>query len=255
MKYLIGNSGLVGKNLLKHEQFAATFNSSNIHTFNEKYIDGNDLVLSCLPATKWQVNKNKLQDIQNIQNIANILAQHKFAKIVLISTIDVYLDSPLYVDESYDPNIKSMHYGTHRLLFEKIVRDMISYDSLYIVRLPALFGDYLKKNVLYDLINNNCVENINTNSYYQWYNLNRLNSDLSRITATTGGIFNLFTQPIYTADIVHNFFASCGATRADACVRYDWRTQHNDTGYTQSSQEVMQDIEKFIHETRNKQSC
>jgi hypothetical protein len=252
MKYLIGDSGLIGKNLLKNFSFDATFNSKNIDTFRDTFIDGGDVYLSCLPATKWNVNKNKLNDLQNMNKILDILSHHTFANIILISTIDVYLDSPLHVDETYNPDFKSLHYGTHRLLFEKIIKDILSYKSLYIIRLPALFGDFLKKNVLYDLLNNNCIENINRNTYYQWYNLNRLHIDFANILAKEGGIYNLFTSPIYTGEIVDNFFKNTIINSKDECIKYDWKTKHNNSGYIQTHDEVLCDIEKFIYENRNK---
>ena len=34
------------------------FNSKNIHEFNSVAKDGDEIFLSCLPATKWIVNKN-----------------------------------------------------------------------------------------------------------------------------------------------------------------------------------------------------
>ena len=254
MKYLIGNSGLVGKNLLKHQQFDATFNSSNIHTFDDVFVEGSDVVLTCLPATKWLINQNKLNDLNNIHNIINTLAKHKFGNITLVSTIDVYQDSPLGVDETFDPTIKSLHYGTHRLLFEKMVADLIHHQSLHVVRLPALFGDFLKKNVLFDLLNDNNVANINTNTYYQWYDLSRLHDDITHIINNhASGIFNLFTQPVCTADIITNLFPSVVASTGN-CVVYDWKTQHHASGYIQSAAQVMQSIIKFVHETRNKQS-
>lgn len=255
MNYLIGDSGLVGKNLVKYQQFDATFNSSNISNFSSAFINGGSVVLSCLPATKWLVNQNKHKDIQNINNIINVLTQCKFSRIVLISTIDVYLDSPMGVNESCEPTIGTLHYGSHRLLFEKMVRDLLCYDSLHVFRLPALFGDHLKKNVLFDLLHNNNIDKINLNTYYQWYDLNRLHDDISHyITNHSSDTFNLFTQPIYTADIVDTFFTSVNAGYYGDLVQYDWKTRHHTSGYIQDSLQVMQGIKKFIYETRNKQS-
>lgn len=255
MNYLIGNSGLVGKNLLKHQQFDATFNSSSINNLPSVFVEGGDVILSCLPATKWQINQNKLKDLQNIHSIINTLTHCAFNNIVLISTIDVYLDSPLGVDESHDPTINTLHYGSHRLLFEKMVRDLLNYKSLHVFRLPALFGDHLKKNVLFDLLYNNNVDKINLNTYYQWYDLGRLHDDIKHFTTNhSSGIFNLFTQPVYTADVVDAFFPAADVGYEGNLVQYDWKTQHFASGYILDASQVMQDIEKFIYEARNKQS-
>ena len=98
MKLLIGNTGLVGSTILESEIYDHTFNSKNIHTFNDIAQNGDELFLTCLPATKWMVNKNLTEDIQNIYRIINTISQREYSKITLISTIDVYNDSPLGVD-------------------------------------------------------------------------------------------------------------------------------------------------------------
>jgi hypothetical protein len=124
-----------------------------------------------------------------------------------------------------------------------------------VFRLPALFGDHLKKNVLFDLLHNNNVDKINLNTYYQWYDLGRLHDDIKHITTNhSSGIFNLFTQPVYTADVVDAFFPSADVGYVGNLVQYDWKTQHLASGYILDASQVMQDIEKFIYEARNKQS-
>jgi hypothetical protein len=49
-----------------------------------------ELYLSCLPATKWLINKNPEIDDNNTKNIMNIISKVKANFVVLISTIDVY---------------------------------------------------------------------------------------------------------------------------------------------------------------------
>ena len=58
MKLIIGNTGLVGKTLSNKLDFDYSFNTNNIDSFNDIAYDGDELFLSCLPATKWLVNKN-----------------------------------------------------------------------------------------------------------------------------------------------------------------------------------------------------
>jgi hypothetical protein len=100
MKILIGSTGLIGTTLKESIKFDYEFNSKTINYFlNNDYMDV-ELYLSCLPATKWLVNKNIPEDIKNIENIINIITKKTYKKVILISTIDVYCDSPLMIDES-----------------------------------------------------------------------------------------------------------------------------------------------------------
>lgn len=58
MKIIVGNTGLVGTTLCESINFDLKFNSSNIGEFISLVEDGSELYLSCLPATKWMVNKD-----------------------------------------------------------------------------------------------------------------------------------------------------------------------------------------------------
>jgi nucleoside-diphosphate-sugar epimerase len=172
MKLLIGNTGLIGKTLKDNIKFDYEFNSKNINdllTIEEDFSNA-DLYLCCLPATKWLINKNPQADLDNIFGILDIITKKEYRNIILYSTIDVYSDVPLQSDESYPLQVNSPSYGSNRLLFEKLVASTLKYSKLLILRLPALFGKHLKKNILFDLINNNEIHKINYNSKYQWYN-------------------------------------------------------------------------------------
>ena len=71
MKILIGNTGLIGTTLKKSISFDFEFNSKNISEYNVP--DDCDLYLSCLPATKWLVNKDPYTDLKNAQAIIDII--------------------------------------------------------------------------------------------------------------------------------------------------------------------------------------
>lgn len=249
MKYLIGNSGLVGKNLIDQIKFDHTFNSSNIGEFHHLYEENSDLYLSCLPATKWMINKNIPKDIENIHNILNVLCGKKYNKIVLISTIDVYSDSTESSDEDQIPVVKNLNYGSNRYLFELFVSQLIDFKKLYIVRLPALFGKYLKKNILFDLLNDNNVQDINPNTYFQWYNLNNLSSDIDLMINKfpEERVFNLFPEPVFTKDILNTFFPEVKITNDKKMVRYNFKTKFSDTGYFDIRENTMKDIGEFMY--------
>lgn len=252
MKILIGNTGLIGNNLKEKIKFDFEFNSSNInqivHCPNEC-----DLYLSCLPATKWKINKNIVGDLTNIKNIIAVISKKKYNKVFLFSTIDVYSDSPLHVNEDYNPNFSDLNYGSNRLLFESLIKNFLSYKNYYIFRLPALFGKFLKKNIIYDILNNNRIHDINLNSYYQWYNLEDLVDDINRLSAESikFDIFNLFPEPVHTEKLIKNIFPELHLENKKDLIQYDWKTKFSDTGYLYDKNYTLSKIEKFVHEIRN----
>lgn len=251
MNILIGNTGLVGKTLKKNINFDLEFNSKNICDFDKSVIDGSNLWLSCLPATKWMVNKDIGGDINNINSIINIIKNKSYNKIYLISTIDVYSDSPKHSNENYFPNFKSLNYGSNRLLFEHLVTELVKYEKINIFRLPALFSKDIKKNILYDLINSNNVNKININSKYQWYNLDNLVSDMEKLSLSFPSdiVFNIFTEPIDTIDIVNLFPNHIGSViNSGFGVEYDYMTKYSQSGYLYKKDEIIYNIKKLIDE-------
>jgi hypothetical protein len=255
MKLLIGNTGLVGTTILESEHFDYTFNSKNINEFVNIAQDGDELFLTCLPATKWLVNKNLQADLDNINNIINIISQKHYSKITLISTIDVYGDNKLYEDESYDIRVNKLSYGTNRYLFELMVRDLVKTDSLKIFRLPALFNKHIKKNILFDLINNNNIDQINVNTMFQWYNLDNLSKDIRyfELQYPDTNLFNLFTEPIKTEDIVKLFDGAINKVdNTKDWFTYDYYTNLSVDNYILSRNKVFEQIKTFINEFSTK---
>jgi hypothetical protein len=245
MKILLGHNGLVGSTLKKTTTFDYYYNSKNISEFHKNTQDGDDIILCCLPATKWLVNKNLQQDIDNIFNIIKTIKTYNYQNIILISTIDIYCDSPLGSDETYKPNIGKLSYGNNRYLFELLIQEYIKTDNFKIFRLPALFNNLIKKNMIYDLIYNNNIDQINQNSFYQWYNLDNLYRDISYYSnqypkETT---FNLFTEPINTLDIINLFPEHKGKTQIGDLVSYDYRTKFGD--YIEAGPIVFEEIKNF----------
>jgi hypothetical protein len=149
MKFIVGYTGFVGSNIVKNVQFDGLFNSKNISEAYGK--NPSLLVFSGLPAEKFIANNypdtDKLLVDEAFNNIIKINPQY----IVLISTIDVY-KNPINVNENTVIDINNLHpYGANRYYLEEKIRQ--SHIKSTIIRLPGLFGDNLKKNFIYDMIN------------------------------------------------------------------------------------------------------
>ena len=251
MKLLIGSSGLIGTVLKDCIKFDFEFNSKNIKNLSTlNFNEPCDLYLACLPATKWKVNLNPQKDLDNIYSILEIISKKKFRSVVLYSTVDVYNDAPLESDESYPLSVTKPGYGSNRLVFEKLIESNISYDKLTILRLPALFGKHLKKNIIYDLLNNNEVDKINYNSSYQWYNLNDLVKDTIHCVKTYNdkvNTINLFTEPIHTSEILNIFNVDkCKVNTKLTEIKYNYKTNTNSFGYVRDRKRILEEIKNFI---------
>lgn len=146
---LVGYTGFVGSNIYAHGHFDKAFNSKNI---SEAYgLEPDLLVFSGLRAEKYLANNDPEKDMEQISIAENNIDRIAPKRLVLISTIDVFRD-PDKADENTPVETEGLHaYGYNRYALECRIRS--KYPDALIIRLPGLFGDNIKKNFIYDLIN------------------------------------------------------------------------------------------------------
>lgn len=145
---LVGFSGFVGSNLSLSYPFTKQYNSKNIQ---DAYGTKPDLLIYAgVPAVKYLANQMPDEDFNCMEQALNNMLQINPKKLVLISTIDVY-DKMNQTDESYCSNPLLLEpYGYNRFWLETHVRH--HFPDALIIRLPALFGNNIKKNFIYDFI-------------------------------------------------------------------------------------------------------
>ncbi|MGZ7033406.1 MAG: pyridine nucleotide transhydrogenase, partial [Thermoanaerobaculia bacterium] len=170
---LIGYTGFVGGNLLRQRPFDACFNSTNIDQIAGRSFDL--VVCAGVRAEKWKANADPERDLDNIECLTRAVLQANIGKLVLISTVDVFIN-PADVDEDSPTPMTGLHpYGRNRRRLEQIVSSR--FDA-YILRLPGLYGRGLKKNAIYDLLHDNEVHNIDSRAVFQFYDIDRLWRDV-----------------------------------------------------------------------------
>lgn len=149
MNVLVGHTGFVGNNLYRYGSFELGVNSGSVR---EAYGTKPDLcVYAGLRAEKYLANQQPEKDWQMIEQAKENIRMIKPQKLVLISTIDVF-KSPLAVYEDSAIDMDGLQpYGYNRRVLENWVRE--NYPEALIVRLPGLFGEGIKKNFIYDIIN------------------------------------------------------------------------------------------------------
>lgn len=248
---LIGHTGFVGGNLLRQRPFDALFNSKNIQDIRGQSFDL--LVVSGAPAEKWKANAEPEKDLAILQGLMEHLRHVKARKVVLISTVDVY-PRPLEVDE--DSPIDASQggaYGRNRYLLEQFVLE--HFDAL-VVRLPGLFGQGLKKNVIYDFLNNNRTEVIHSEGVFQFYDLANIWKDIQTAMAHGLRVVNFSTEPTRVADVIREGFGIEFSNKLpNAPARYDLRSKHaalfgGKGGYLYDAKQVFAGLKTFVREAQ-----
>jgi hypothetical protein len=220
---LIGHSGFVGGTLLRQTAFDGRFRSTNIGDIEGQSFD--TLVCAGAPAQKWIANREPEADRQQIEGLIGHLRGVRARTVILISTVDVFA-SPIAVDESTDVVEEGLHaYGLHRRGLEKFVAS--HFERHLIVRLPGLVGPGLRKNVVFDFLNDNNLQAIDSRGVFQFYPMVNLWADIQ--TALNAGLklVHLTAEPVSVGDVsALGFGRPFSNAPAQVPGRYDMRTRH-----------------------------
>ncbi len=244
---LIGFSGFVGSTLLKRAYFSALYRSTNIHEIENHEFDV--VVCAGAPAQKWIANRNPAEDRQKIDSLIDHLRTIKCKTFILISTVDVFKE-PIGVDESTPVDESGLHaYGLHRRLLEKFVVQY--FPSYLIVRLPGLVGPGLRKNVVFDFLNNNNLHAIESRGVFQFYPMTNLWYDIQIALKAGLSLVHLTAEPISVADVsLQGFGRPFIQTLENPPARYDMQTRHAQIfgslgQYQYSARETIQAIRAY----------
>jgi nucleoside-diphosphate-sugar epimerase len=251
---LIGYTGFVGGNLLRERPFAGRYNSSNIEAIAGMQYDL--IVCAGAPAAKWKANQEPLADHACVGRLMAALERVKPLRFVLISTVDVYgqVDG---VDEDCPPS-GATPYGRHRLELEQFVRDRF---PALVVRLPALFGPGLKKNAIYDLMNDNLIHKIDSRSVFQFYNVRRLWRDIRLASGARLSLIHLAPEPVSMADVARRAFGREWVNHLPGRPpNYDLRTKHaalfgGTGGYICHKTSVLAELAEFVKIQKERRPC
>lgn len=249
---LIGHTGFVGSHLGRDWGFRHKFNSKNIGDIRHKSFGV--VVCAGVSAVKWLANKEPEKDWVQIEGLVGHLDTISCEHFVLVSTVDVY-SNPIGVTEDDIPDpAAAQPYGKHRRLLEQWVERR--FPSHTIIRLPGLFGQGLKKNIIFDMMTGNMCSNISPNGVFQWYPLHRFASDLRKAIAASISPLNIAVEPISTAAIQAALFPEVAIGGADLPhARYDMQTRHagllgGTEPYHLDAPAVMAELASFVQAMR-----
>lgn len=241
---LIGN-GFVGKTLKKVFEIDETYTSKNIDFLSEK---DREIIFCAAPSgKKWLANKNPLQDAESCNLLCKNIVKTNFQKIVLFSTIDVF-QNPIVGNDEFSDKFSNEPYGANRRAIETVVSNMPNHR---IIRLPGLFGEYMEKNYIFDLKTQNNLENVKTQTFFQWLYLEKIRNYIEMMETEDIKILNLATEPIKTEEIIDIFFKESKTKLDNISIgsAYDMRSIHFPGGYLAKKEEILKDLSVFLGRT------
>lgn len=223
MTALIGFSGFVGGTLLRQYHFEKLYRSINISDINGQKFDS--VVCAGAPAQKWIANQAPEVDRAKIESLMSHLKTIECKNFVLISTVDVFKNAS-GVDEDTSVDESGLHaYGLHRRLLEKFVEKQ--FPNHLIVRLPGLVGPGLRKNAIFDFLNDNNLQAIDSRGRFQFYPMVNLWYDIQ--TALNAGLklIHLTAAPLSIAEVAQKGFGKAFSNKVSSPVaHYDMQTKY-----------------------------
>lgn len=247
---LIGYTGFVGNNIAEQYDFDDLYNSSNIADIEGKQYD---LVVSAANrAEMWRINQEPDADLAEIEEYISHIRNVTIGKLVLISTVGIYKNPNGANEDTPIDTDGLLPYGANRYYLEQFCAD--TFDTT-IVRLPGLFGKGLKKNVIYDLLNDNNVDRIHKDGIYQYYNLANIWQDIQIAVNNNLPIVNLATPPVSTEEVARECFGKefTNAPSDVAPAFWDMHSKYAEVyrgegNYLYTKEQELADIKKFVED-------
>jgi len=247
---IIGHRGFVGGNLVHHYPEAIGAGRVELQQLNGQTFS--HIFCAAPQAKKWWANQNPQLDRKEVDQLISACKTLSCTeRFVLFSTVDVY-DPPSRQDEHNTPSLEAHPYGAHRFQLEEEIKEWLG-DRARIIRLPALVGKGLKKNIVFDLLNDNNINQINAQSAFQWFNLDKLPDMIDMANNLLEcQVMNVVSEPLPTTNIVERWFPN----RLDdlnwdgSPITYDIRTIHGsaDLPYLYTKEEVLEEhLDPFIN--------
>lgn len=220
---LVGHTGFVGTTLARQAEFSAFFRSGNIGEIAGRHFDC--IVCTAAPAQKWIANRDPEADRKNIDGLIAHLKTVTCDTFILISTVDVF-GMPVGVDESTPVDQDGLHaYGLHRRLLEVFVEAY--FPNHLVVRLPGLVGPGLRKNVIFDFLNDNNLQAIDSRGSFQFYPMVNLWYDIQEARRHGLKLVHLTAAPVLVADVARlGFNRPFDRGNPSPPASYDMRTRH-----------------------------
>lgn len=249
---IIGYTGFVGGNIAAQYDFDDKYDHSTIANIEGKEYD---LVVSAANrADMWRINQEGDIDKAEIDEYIAHISKVKAKKFVLISTVGVY-KNPNGVDEDTQIDTDGLlPYGQNRYYLEQFIRE--HFDET-IIRLSGLFGNGLKKNVIYDLLHDNMVDKIHADGVYQYYNLDNIWKDIKIALDNNLPLVNFAAPPVSTKEVAKYAFGKDFDQRPEGIkpAYWDMHSKYSsiyggEKGYLYTKQQELDGIAAFVRRER-----
>lgn len=204
---LVGYTGFVGSNIYvrARNRIEGVYDIHNVEKAHG--LEPDVLVFAALKSDRRLAERAPYEDYERVLEAQRNIRKINPAKLVIISTTDVYRN-PVGVDE--ENSIFALGsdraekeginpYNLNRYYFEEWAKK--TYPELIIMRLARPYGLNAKDSSIRDFADGNIMKHVDSESKYQFYPLGRIWEDIQTAIAENIRIVNLTSEPITAGEI------------------------------------------------------
>lgn len=188
------NYGILGNNSVATYLYNNLINQKQNVSFFDTNINY-DIIFCCYFIDK-NIDKEILYKLQQI-----LLPLLNTTRLILFSSMLIYNQSIIDQNEDDNDNLSTEFYAVNCFIMEQWI--IWNFKNYHIIRLPFIFGINInEKNILYDLLYQTNINNINPYDIYNWYCIDDLLLDVKYIIIRNLKIVNLLSESITVFSII-----------------------------------------------------
>ena len=237
---IVGSTGFIGQNLALSIPNLVKISREELRS--DKVFELDTLLIAAPSAKKYLANLNPGEDLAEIKFLAkNIKKIIKANKVILFSTVDVYKNAT-ESDEGSACRDDGDYGGNRRYFEDEILKN---FEKVYIRRLAGLYGPFLKKNIVFDLIHNRQeqLKAYNPESTFQMMSIGKTIQISLDIESFPHRILNVVSEPIAVKDFTDH--ENWGVMKGPQ-TEYRVKSIHSNSGYFQTKHESIWELKQFL---------
>ena len=237
---VVGASGFIGGNLMR--MLPSCVPVAPMHSATEEISALSTLLIAAPSSLKYSIEVNPSKDLDNILALSRSLEVFsRVDRVILFSTIDVYRD--IFSSDEDSETLQTVSYGGNRAFLEERLRSI--FPDLKILRICGIYGQGMKKNLVFDIKNRRELEvaKYSQESKYQFVHIEDVIQILSSEPEELPSVINLASEPLAVSEILSRSQMIAGF---EDKITYNIRSKYFKTGYGFSKTYSLNRIWEFL---------
>lgn len=221
---IIGGTGFLGEKIAKCIKNPFIVNTKT-KIKDLKKIEKTNILYLCAPTSlRFKSIENPEEDLNQILDILKKILIISPKKIIFFSTVDAFGKFKMNTDKSYNNYFSENNfYGFNRWYLEKFL--LYKYKDVSIIRLTNMYGENLRKNVIFDILKSNKKITL-SDDIQQWVNADLIAKLIVKLKNRLPKFMIINSEPIRVSEIKVNVFSKKNINFIKSKRNYDLKSYY-----------------------------